>query len=235
MPPHFRLMTHANPARSIILAIFGGAIALLAWDASGMDQPLAAMVGTSAGFPLRHNFWLTTVMHDGAHRLAWVLVLVLCIGVWWPFGPLRRITLSRRLQLAVTPLAAVLVVNLLKRASGASCPWDMAGYGGVAQPLSHWLAFFTPDGGGGHCFPAGHASSGFAFIGGWFVLRESEPRAAKIWLLASLAIGFTLGITQQLRGAHFMSHTLWTVWVCFSTAWAIDALWRSRSAQRALA
>ena len=143
--------------------------------------------------------------------------------------------LSERLQLALTPLVAVSVVSLIKRASGASCPWDMATFGGVAQPLSHWAAFVTPDGGGGHCFPAGHASSGFAFIGGWFVYRRHDGRIARAWLLGALAAGLLLGIAQQIRGAHFMSHTLWTMWVCGCTAWAIDALWRRPSLQGALA
>jgi membrane-associated PAP2 superfamily phosphatase len=35
-----------------------------------------------------------------------------------------------------------------------------------------------------------------------------------------LVTGFVAGATQQLRGAHFMSHTLWTAWIC----WAVGAL-----------
>lgn len=71
--------------------------------------------------------------------------------------------------------------------------------------VPHWSA--VADGGGGHCFPAGHASAGFAFIGGYFVIPERRPRTARIWLQDSLASGLLLGLAQQLRGAHFMSHT----------------------------
>ena len=41
---------------------------------------------------------------------------------------------------------------------------------------------------------------------------------------AALLAGFSLGLAQQVRGAHFMSHTLWTAWLCWTTAWIGDLL-----------
>lgn len=202
---------------------------LLAWEASGLDRVIAGWSGDVTGFALRENWWLSAVLHEGARRLAWALALLLCLGVWWPLGPLRRIDLKARLQLAVGVLASVFAVSLLKGLSGASCPWDQAEFGGVVPPLSHWIAFLHPDGGGGHCFPAGHASSGFAFVSGWFALRRPLPRLAAVWLAIALSAGFVLGIAQQMRGAHFMSHTLWTLWVCWCVGGLVDMLWRSRS------
>ena len=78
------------------------------------------------------------------------------------------------------------------------------------------------DGGSGHCFPAGHASAGFGFLGGWFALHRHLPRLAGFWFLGALILGLTFGIAQQLRGAHFMSHTLWTAWICWMVAWLTD-------------
>ena len=49
-------------------------------------------------------------------------------------------------------------------------------------------------------------------------LQDKAPRVARAWLLGVMAAGLMLGLTQQLRGAHFMSHTLWTAWVCWTTA-----------------
>jgi membrane-associated PAP2 superfamily phosphatase len=31
------------------------------------------------------------------------------------------------------------------------------------------------------------------------------------------------GVVQQMRGAHYMSHTLWTAWICWTVTFAIDA------------
>lgn len=203
-----------------------GLLPLLAWDASGLDLVVAHWSGDQAGFALRNDWWLTTVLHDGARRLAWVLALLLCLGVWWPVGPLRRIEWGARLRLAASVLASVAVVALVKGSSGASCPWELADFGGVAHHVSHWTAFFGGDGGAGHCFPAGHASSGFAFVAGWFAFRHAAPGVARAWLAMALGAGLLLGIAQQLRGAHFVSHTLWTLWLCWSVAWIIDAVGR---------
>ncbi|MDO8387550.1 MAG: phosphatase PAP2 family protein [Polaromonas sp.] len=200
------------------------ALLLLAWDVSGLDLATAHWFGGAGGFPLRDNGWLSEVMHDGARRLAWGFAVSLCVAVWWPVGPLRRLTFHRRLQLAVTPLLAVLAVSALKSVSSTSCPWGLADFGGVAHYTPHWGQVFAPDGGSGRCFPAGHAASGFAFVGGYFAFREAAPAIAWRWLAASLLAGAVLGLGQQIRGAHFTSHTLWTAFICWCVAWAMDGL-----------
>jgi len=212
----------APPWRLSILTILA-LLSLLAWDQSTLDLLLARWAGGSEGFALRENWLLTLVMHDGLRRLSWLLVVGLCAGVWWPFGPLLRLDFSARLKLAVTTLAAALAVSLVKGISPTSCPWDLAGFGGAAHYVPHWR--FIADGGPGHCFPAGHASSGFAFVGGYFSFRAVDPRTARLWLGAALASGFLLGLGQQLRGAHFMSHTLWSGLICWLVAMWIDHIW----------
>lgn len=198
-------------------------LALLAWDHSALDKSLAAAMGGPAEFPLRDNWWLTVVLHDGARRAGWLLALVLCLGVWWPQGPLALLERGERLQLALSTLLSVLLIFVIKSFSRTSCPWDLADFGGLAQHLSHWSSL--ADGGHGRCFPAGHASTGFAFIGGFFVFRHRHLRTARVFLIGSLGIGFTLGLVQQFRGAHFMSHTLWTAFLCWCVALMTDRLW----------
>lgn len=209
------------------------ALLLLAWDVSGLDLATAHWFGGAGGFPLRDNGWLSEVMHDGGRRLAWGFAVSLCVAVWWPVGPLRRLTFHRRLQLAVAPLLAVLAVSALKSVSSTSCPWGLADFGGVAHYTPHWGQVFAPDGGSGRCFPAGHAASGFAFVGGYFAFREAAPAIARRWLAASLLAGAVLGLGQQIRGAHFTSHTLWTAFICWCVAWAMDGLCARISARGA--
>ena len=209
-------------------------ILLLAWDASSLDMALARWVGGPQGFPLRDHWLLTRVLHDAMKVLAWGFVVVLCLGVVWPRGPLQALPFARRVQLPATALIASLAVSALKGTSATSCPWDMAEFGGVAQHLSHWVGWFVADGGGGHCFPAGHATTGFAFVGGYFALRRQLPRLAWVWLALALATGFALGAVQQLRGAHFMSHTLWTAWICWTVGWLADPLFAGEANRQAL-
>jgi membrane-associated PAP2 superfamily phosphatase len=116
--------------------------------------------------------------------------IALIVAVWRPFGVLRRLDRVQRVQLALSTLAAVLLVSTMKSVSTTSCPWDLSAFGGVAHHISHWT--WLRDGGGGHCFPAGHASAGFAFLGGWLVFRDVDHAVARRWLLASLIAGFGL-------------------------------------------
>lgn len=205
--------------RALFTAI--AAILLLTWDASGLDLPMARWFGSAAGFAWQDNWWLTTVLHDGARRLAWCLALLLCVGVWFPVGGLQRLSFNRRLQFALTTLLSVTVISSLKVISTTSCPYALSDFGGVAHYASHWAHLFEHDGGSGGCFPAGHASSGFAFLGGYFAFRDTRADVARRWLVGAMVAGLVLGLAQQVRGAHFMSHTLWTAWICWCTAWAV--------------
>jgi membrane-associated PAP2 superfamily phosphatase len=62
-------------------------------------------------------------------------------------------------------------------------------------------------------------------VGGYFAFNASCQRLARQWLAAALAAGMVLGLAQQWRGAHFMSHTLWSAAVCWAVACAVRALW----------
>jgi membrane-associated PAP2 superfamily phosphatase len=212
----------AAPIRAPLLATGVALAGVLAWDAAGLDLLVAHVAGGRDGFPLKDSWLLSVVLHEAARRAAWLGLVALCLSVWWPWAGLRSVPRSRRLQWAGSALLAAGVVTLLKAASLTSCPWDLQDFGGVAHHLSHWSR--TADGGPGRCFPAGHASAGFGFIGGYFALRRTHPRAARRVLAASVTAGFVLGLSQQWRGAHFMSHTLWTGWVCWVTALALDML-----------
>jgi membrane-associated PAP2 superfamily phosphatase len=225
-PPEAPAAADRGADRPLALLTAGLALAFLGWEASGGDLLMAGWAGSAGGFALRDTWLLSNVMHDGARWLAWILALGLCLGVWWPVGPLRALPMSRRLQLAGGVLVSVLAVSVFKSFNPAFCPWDLAAFGGKAQPVSHWLLWARPAGGGGHCFPAGHASAGFGFIGGWFVFRAQAPALARRWLMVALFAGLLLGLTQQWRGAHFMSHTLWSGWLCWCMAWALDAAHR---------
>lgn len=205
--------------------------ALVAWDLSGADLWLAGLVGTPVGFPLRADWTLSRLMHNGGKVLSWAMVLWMLAAVWVPVGPWRWLSRPERWQLVLSVLAAVGAVTLFKKFSLTSCPWDLRVFGGVAEHVSHWR-WAVADGGPGHCFPAGHASAAFGFVGGWFVWRRRSPAFARGWLLAAMAAGLVLGVGQQLRGAHFLSHTLWSGWLCWMTGWAVDAAmggWRHGS------
>ena len=200
-----------------------GLLILLAWDFSGGDMQMAQWWGESTGFALRDNWWMVKVMHEGMRNAGWVLLLALAAGIWRPWGSLRHLATGDRAGLFLSVVCALLAVTLIKGISKTSCPWDLQVFGGTASYISHWNVFEV-DGGGGHCFPAGHASTGFAFMAAYFGLRQSGAPSARTWLACALLAGLVLGLSQQMRGAHFMSHTLWTAWLSWSVGWLSHGL-----------
>lgn len=203
--------------------LLGGLLAVLVWDASGLDLALAHWSGNATGFVWRDHPLLADVLHSWARAAGWGVLLACTALAVWPLGPLRALSPMERVSWVGSVWLALLLVVVLKHVSHTSCPWDLAVFGGNAQHLSHWTWDRT-DGGPGHCFPAGHASTGFAFVAGTFWLAPQHPALARRWWVAAVLAGLVLGVAQQLRGAHFMSHTLWSGWLC----WAVGVLSRPR-------
>ena len=193
-------------------------ITFLAWDSTAWDMQLATMLGEPSGFVLRDHWWMAKFMHAGARNLGWVFLVAMLIGIWRPWGALRDLATADRVILFLSVLSALLSVTLIKGFSQTSCPWDLQAFGGMAPSVSHWN-LWVRDGGGGHCFPAGHASTGFAFMAAYFGLRQNNAPGAIKWLIMASSVGLILGFSQQMRGAHFMSHTLWTAWLCWTVGW----------------
>jgi len=70
----------------------------------------------------------------------------------------------------------------------------------------------------------------FAFLAGWLALRRSALAASRIWLGVTVGIGLLFGWMQVMRGAHYLSHSLWTGWICAATAllaYHASACWRT--------
>ncbi len=213
----------------------GSLLLLLIWDASGLDLVMARWFGSASGFALESHWLWRKLLHDDARLWPWVLELYLLVGMFVPLGSLKRLPMARRVQLALTTLAALLTVSTIKLYSHTSCPWDLQEFGGVATHVSHW-ALGLRDGGTGGCFPAGHASAGFAFVGGFFAFRHVLPDTARRWLAGAMLVGLVFGLAQQVRGAHYMSHTLWTAWLCWTVAASVDAAvsrWIAQTRSRA--
>jgi membrane-associated PAP2 superfamily phosphatase len=187
--------------------------ATLLWDASGLDRAVSQLFGTAQGFALRDNWFLTRVMHDGSRWLAWLI-----LGAMILFAGLSEPCILRKSMLwaIAGTLLAILLVQWLKWISATSCPWDLQLFGGEASFVSHWN-FLVSDGGPGRCFPAGHASTAFAFLPAWMALQR-HLRRPRLVLGIFVISGLVLGVVQVLRGAHFFSHVMWSGSACMFVA-----------------
>lgn len=119
---------------------------------------------------------------------------------------------------SLTPI----IVGALKSTSGVFCPSELVRYGGTApyrRPYSSEICE-VPD--KGHCWPAGHASGGFALLGFLAVAETSERR--RMVIVGAVFTGSVMGLYQVLKGAHFMSHTLATAGLALLVAAAGEAV-----------
>lgn len=211
-------------------------VMLLAWDVSGLDLTIARLFGGAAGFPLQDHWVTHGLLYNGIRYLGWLVAISMALSVFVARQSERLPARRDRIWALATSLLCLLVIPLIRNTSSTSCPWSLAEFGGTAIHISHWTPWHY-DGGPGRCFPSGHSSAGFAFLAGAFALRRTWPAAARAWLLGAVAIGFVASVTQIVRGAHFVSHSLWTAWICWtlaSCAFHLTRAWRERIPKRSL-
>ncbi len=226
-----------TPLRDLTLYSLLALLCVMVWDFSGLDYPVMQAMGDAQGFSWKDNWWLEAVLHTKARQLAGVVLLGLVLMVWWPRGWFRHLSRLQRIEIVMGVLWCLLCISSLKRISLTSCPWDLQDFGGPAVYVSHWR-WGVADGGAGHCFPGGHASSALAFLAlclPWLTnATVADRRRGRALLIGVLMLGFILGMTQTVRGAHYPSHTLWTGLICWAVSvlnhWAFDTFSRRRQA-----
>ena len=213
-----------SPWRVDLAVALLGLLVLLLWEASGLDLTLSRLYGTPAGFPWRDAWFTRALLHDGGRAAAWCVAALMVGAALWPARDEPGRT-QRWYWIGVSVLC-LLIVPTIKRLTAVSCPWDLAEFGGVAAYVPHWRVGVS-DGGPGHCFPSGHAVAAFAFLSLYFGWRAQRPRLARLTLLLVCCAGVLFGWAQLARGAHYVSHTLWSAWLC----WLLCALAARRQAR----
>lgn len=222
------------PARTLRLLglwLALAALLILAEGATSLDLRLADIMFdfNAHHFPWQ-NAWLTDRFGHGILKaiLTGLALLPITVVLWDVARRGRTLHPWWRLRLRLLALCAVLVplvVSLLKRASHSHCPWDLTRYGG-AQPYYHLLEAIPDWVEPGHCLPGGHASSALWLVGLAVFWLPHDVRKAGLVASATLALGGLVGWMQQMRGAHFLSHTLWSMWIAAALLLALLAAHR---------
>ncbi len=219
-------MTHFK--RSILASIAYAGFMIFVYPKFGLDATVTAWYANHAGlgFALRDDVWFSGFWHEGVKKASWLIPFVV-LTLWGStfyrskntqhtaglqhfldnIRPQRRRIGWLFLGLVVAPL----MVTLIKNANTMVCPWNLQIYGGklLAEPAFAWVGSASA----GKCFPGGHASIGFSLLAFYFAFKDGFPRVARSGLCLGVVFGLWLGWVQVMRGAHFVSHNLWTVWV----------------------
>ena len=226
LPLHARIAAPAFPrgffathlVLPLVLALAAGALLMRA----GGDQWLAdALFRLEGGRWVLREHWLTASLVHRGGKWASVLAALAMLAVLLRATRQAALHHLRRplLYLALATLLGSGSVSLLKSATAVDCPWDLARYGGTRLPLD-LLAPHPPGVPRGACFPAGHASAGYAWVALYFAALLGRPAWRWRGLLAGLGTGLLFGAAQQLRGAHFLSHDIAALAVCWTLSLA---------------
>lgn len=219
-----------NPENRDQILPLGLLALLLTWplpllsEYSGLDVWLEDFFfdATSTSFPWRQRYWFEALSHGGLRTLLMLFValniLALLLALLAP--EILRPILSRRWRqprllgyLLLATLSGPFVVGLLKKSTARACPWDLARYGGQLPYHDLWSTPLFNLAEPGRCFPGGHASGGFALLALVPLLQGRRRCQAAVF---ALALGTLMGWSRMMQGAHFLSHNLWSAWVCWA-------------------
>ncbi|HEX5802576.1 MAG TPA: phosphatase PAP2 family protein [Azospira sp.] len=210
------------PRRALTLTLIGllgsAAAIIFLGQYTDLDLILAdAYYDPARGlFPWDRTWFSRDFMHGHLkNAIVWFGFLIIGTALVDLAFPLRRLDALRRLQLRFLALAATLeplLVRSLKDSSNLHCPVAIDLYGG-SQPLLRLLDPVPAGWHPGHCFPAGHASAGMWLSALAILWLPRQPRRALAVFAGGLGVGLAMGWVQQMRGMHFLTHTLATAWL----------------------
>jgi len=195
-----------------LLALF---FTLILFEFSPLDlmiQDLFFNSSTQSWLIDRHQTLLKFVLYDGI-KIVYVLLVFVLICVLIFFRSHKKIALYRQGLIIVlfSTICIPLFVSSLKAITNTPCPKNIIQYSG-AHPYVRVFDKF-PKGDkpekNFRCFPAGHASGGFALMSLFFLFKT--PRAKKVVLSTAILLGWVTGTYKMLIGDHFLSHTLVTM------------------------
>jgi membrane-associated PAP2 superfamily phosphatase len=196
-------------------AVFVAAAAMLAM--TEVDVEFARWLFFNAGGSVWRgaDSWIANeLLHTGGR---WLMRAIVAASVLVWAGTFAGIAPHWRRAAGFFALSAVLTVGTagwLKTVTNVDCPWDLTSFGGQ-YPYVPLLGDRPDELRYGRCFPAAHASSGYMLLALHFVFRERSRRLARAGLAAGVIAGVIFGLAQQSRGAHFLSHDLWSAMIAW--------------------
>ena len=228
--PHiYREKRTLRRARILRLAVLPLCLILAAvlLEYSGADLWWESLFHDGGAWPWRDHWLFERVIHEGGRQLN------ICVGVLWLaafLGASLRPSFKKFRKPLLFFLAATaagpVIVGSLKAVTHIYSPWDITPFSG-SLPYIRLLDPFPPGLPAGQAFPAGHASGGYAFVSLYFLMDIQKPARKRLkWLglAVGLILGGVYGIGQQVRGAHFPSHDLFSLAICWYSSLFMYAL-----------
>jgi membrane-associated PAP2 superfamily phosphatase len=167
---------------------------------------------THSWFLSKHEAFWKFVLYDGIKKV----LLLLGVAILLTLLFLRKKPLVQEYQkgLMIVLLAGILVpafIGSLKAVTNTPCPCDLKIYNGKypdVKVLESYPEDFVQKS-KIKCWPAGHASGGFALMAFFFFFKTQKNRNRALFF--GLVTGWSMGTYKMIIGDHFFSHTFMTM------------------------
>lgn len=152
---------------------------------------------------------LRFVFYDGIKKVYYLFVLTILVTILFfrKNGKVKRY--NRGLLIVFLSLVFVpLIVGGLKAVTNTPCAKNIVRYNGnypYVTVLGSYPENFEQTE-KMECYPAGHASGGFALLSLFFLFRNRKYR--KIAVGGGMLVGWSVGAYKMMIGDHFLSHTV---------------------------
>jgi membrane-associated PAP2 superfamily phosphatase len=161
------------------------------------------------------------IFYDGIKSALLILGAILIVIFIYALYKKKLIGYQKGLLIVIVASVLVpVVVGSLKKITNMPCPHAEIRYNGEMPRTAVWECyapeFCTMK--QRECWPAGHASGGFALLSLFFLFHTKRNRY--LALAGAMAIGWSMGMYKMLVGDHFFSHTVITMLI----AWLIVLL-----------
>lgn len=182
-------------------------------------------------WPFQNTFVTEILLHKGGVKLVILIFIFFLVKLIISFKKKNSQKIIFFSHLLISALFSIVFITFLKSIMPFHCPWDLSEFGGKFSYLSlqDIFNFTLPS---GHCFPAGHSSGGFAWIALYFSYQLVFGEKKYSYLLFGLGLGFLFGIDQQIRGAHFLSHDIATLLICWIISGGVAILFSQLNSSR---
>lgn len=187
-------------------------VTLIVFESTSLDlyfQRFLYFPQTEEWFIDRHNPVLSFIFYDGLKSFLFTGAAALLVTYY--LGKRIPSVIPYRRALKVTLLSllcAPLLVVALKSTTNTACPRALSLFGGELQYVRLFESYPAKESPARRqrCFPAGHASGGFALMSVALLFRRRRYRIGAF--VAAATLGWIMGVYKMAIGDHFFSHTL---------------------------
>ena len=152
------------------------------------------------------------IFYDGIKKLLIVIAALLLISL--AFIKKSKLINEYKKGIIIVVLSAVLVpltVGTLKKYTNMPCPESELRYDGEYPKTKVWESYTKEykNLDTCKCWPAGHASGGFALLSFFFLFKSRRNK--NIAVVVAMSVAWSMGLYKMMVGDHFLSHTIITM------------------------